>query len=492
VIAAPASRSVRLSALLAGFSPPWTGADPTVAGLALDSRAIQAGDCFIALQGSQRHGIAHLADALQRGAVAVVTDQVAGSNQDPSVPVVSIPALSSTIGEIAARFFDHPSERLRVIAVTGTNGKTTVANLCAQALSSAGHACGYVGTLGAGPLGSLVALGLTTPDAITLQRELRKLVDADFQAVALEASSHALAQSRLVGTSIDIAAFNGSLAAYAEAKKKLFAHAGLRHAVLNMDDDLGRRIYAELSPDIVPWHCSLLGSPPPSGSTHYAYATAIKYTATGTRIEIKTHLGGTAVESCLVGDFNAQNLLQVLAILLALDFPLAQAAGALSHVRPVVGRLESMVSGSHHPQIYVDYAHSPDSLERVLKVLRSFATGALICVFGCGGNRDRSKRPMMGAIAERYCDRVYLTADNPRDEHPGAITAEILTGFSAPEKAFLIEDRVVAIHAALDAAAPNDIVLIAGKGHETGQVIGAELVPMSDQMIVRDWLASQA
>ncbi|MGH8595581.1 MAG: glutamate ligase domain-containing protein, partial [Gammaproteobacteria bacterium] len=210
------------------------------------------------------------------------------------------------------------------------------------------------------------------------------------------------------------------------------------------------------------------------------------------RLPIHTHLGEARLETPLIGDFNAQNLVLVLAVLLTLNFPLAAAVNALSRLKSVSGRLEAFGGTERCPRIYVDFAHSPDSLERVLRVLRALSAARVLCVFGCGGNRDRSKRPLMGAIAERFADQVYLTADNPRDENPRVITSEILAGFTLPARVTVIEDRPAAISAALNAAAPDDIVLIAGKGHETEQEIAGRVIPMSDQALVRDWLAGHA
>lgn len=495
-------RSTPLSALLAGYVAAPLHSDPFIRGLALDSHQVLAGDCFFALQGAQSHGIAYVSEAITRGAVAVVMDEHTSPPTCLRVPVVPVHALNQRLGEIAARFFGHPSEDLTVIAVTGTNGKTTVANLCAQALSHLQYPCGYIGTLGAGTLEALTVIGLTTPDSITLQREFKKLVDANYRAVAMEASSHALAQSRLAGTAVDVAIFtglghdhldyHGNLASYGDAKRRLFEHRGLRHAVFNVDDAFGRRICTNLNPHILTWGCSLLGGSNRPASERYVCAKSIEYKVTGTRIEIATHRGDLEIASALVGDFNAQNLLVVLAVLLALNFSLQDAAAALGKVTPVVGRLESFGGTGTLPRIYVDYAHSPDSLERVLKVLRSFAPARVFTVFGCGGNRDRSKRPLMGVIAQRYSDHVYLTNDNPRDENPTLIVNEILAGLQSRRNTTVIEDRTIAVNTALDGASVNDIVLIAGKGHETGQVTGKRTVPFSDQTVVRRWIESRS
>ncbi len=441
---------------------PARTANPLVTGLALDSRRVVAGDCFVALAGAREHGLRHAAAAVAAGAVAVLTEDV---DLLPAlgVPVLRIAGLRARLGEIAARFYRDPSRRMTTIAVTGT--------------------------LGFGRFGALSPSVNTTPDPLTLQREFAALLAAGCTHVALEASSHALVQGRLTGLEIGAAVFtglghdhldfHGSLDAYLEAKIRLFSHPGLHTGIVNADDAHARRVAAAIDGNARCWRFST------RDRTADLVALAAECRATGSRLHVRTPLGEVEFGSALVGDFNVQNLLAALAALLAIGTPLAPAAEALSRAAPVRGRLEL---AAHEPRVYIDYAHSPDSLERVLVSLRALTSGRLICVFGCGGDRDATKRPLMGAIAERAADLVFITTDNARSEDPGAIAAAILGGMRRPAAARVELDRAAAIRAALAAARPDDSVLIAGKGHETTQTIGGDQRPFDDRAVVRDLL----
>jgi len=463
-------------------------ANPLVTGLALDSRGVAPGDCFVALAGAREHGLKHAAAAVAAGAVAILTE---GVDVLPAlgVPIVRIDGLRARVGELAARFHDHPARRMTTIAVTGTNGKTTVAHLCADALRRLHGASGYFGTLGGGRFDALTPSLNTTPDPITLQREFARLLDAGCRHVALEASSHALAQGRLNGLEVGVAVFtglghdhldfHGNLEAYVEAKRRLFSHPGLHTAIVNADDAQGTNILAGIAPGLRCWRFST------RDDAAEILALEVACSATGTRLRVRTPLGVADVDSALIGDFNAQNLLAALAALLASGVALGDAAAALSAAQPVRGRMEL---AAREPCVYVDYAHSPDSLERVLATLRALGAGRLLCVFGCGGDRDASKRPLMGAIAERDADLVFITSDNPRNEDPAAIAADILRGMQRPGRARVELDRLAAIRAALATAVPGDIVLVAGKGHETTQTMGAKALPFDDVAVVREVL----
>ena len=488
---------MRLSYLLAAEPIDIGAQDPVITGLALDSRKVRPGDCFFACGGTREHGNKYALDAVMRGAAAVITD--CDARISLSVPSLALSPLVPRVGAIAARFFGEPSNDLVTIAVTGTNGKTTVAHLCAQALNALGKRCAYVGTLGCGDLSSLASSnGITTPDPITLQAELRRFVNERFDYVAMEASSHALDQARLAGTALDIAIFTGlghdhldyhaSLDAYAEAKCKLFTHPGLTHAVLNVDDALSAKIIEELAPTTTLWTFSLK---PSTSRPRLLALRNLSYANRITTLEVDLDGQTLVVKTQLVGEFNVQNVLATLGALLAAEIPLADACRGIATARPVIGRLESFGGGIETPKIYVDYAHSPDSLARVLKVLRPFAAGRLICVFGCGGNRDTSKRPMMGAIAERLADIIIITDDNPRDESPQAIAAQILSGMTQPHLARVVHARADAIHLALSEASTDDVVLIAGKGHEDTQEVAGIKSEFSDQQVVREWLAGR-
>ena len=462
------------------------GANPLVTGLSLDSRAVAVGDCFFALAGTREHGMRHAAAAVAAGAVAVLTEQV-DVLPNLGVPVIRIDGLRDALGELAARFHGDPSRRMSTIAVTGTNGKTTVAHLCADALQRLHGQSGYFGTLGYGRFDARTPGPNTTPDPITLQREYARLADAGCRHVALEASSHALAQQRLnglrgggavfTGLGHDHLDFHGTLDAYLAAKARLFGHPGLHTAVVNADDPAAQRIVAALAPEARCWRFSVKGASP----AEFA-ARDVRCSATGSRVEVRTPWGETTIDSVLIGDFNVQNLLAALGALVATGTALDQAARALSAAAPVRGRMEL---AAREPCVYVDYAHSPDSLERVLATLRALTPGRVICVFGCGGDRDSTKRPLMGAVAERAADLVVITSDNPRSEDPAAIAADILRGMQRPDMARVELDRAAAIRCALAAAAPDDIVLIAGKGHETTQIVGGCVTAFDDVAVVR-------
>ena len=482
-MAMPAHAHMYLSDLVDGFGVVGA-ANPPVSGLALDSRGVRPGDCFIALAGAREHGIRFAAAAAAAGAVAVLTEEVDVLPR-VGIPVLRIERLRHHVGEIAARFFGHPARAMGVIAVTGTNGKTTVAHLCADALQTLHGQCAYFGTLGYGLFGSLAPSVNTTPDPVLLQRALAGLRDRGCAHATLEASSHALDQGRLSGLDVGVAIFtglghdhldyHGTLAAYGEAKQRLFTQAGLHTAIINADDPYAPNIRSAVAPGV---KVLSFGTHPSAD----LQAMAVETDGSASRLTVRTPAGVASFVSALVGDFNVQNLLAALGALLALGTPLAQAVEALAVARPVRGRLELAADA---PRVYVDYAHSPDSLARVLATVRALTAGRLFCVFGCGGERDTSKRPLMGAIAERDADRVIVTSDNPRSEDPAAIAAQIIAGMREPARAHIALDRAEAIAQALREAGPGDAVLIAGKGHETTQATGAHIAPFDDVAVVR-------
>jgi len=458
--------------------------NPPVSGLALDSRDVKPGDCFIALAGAREHGSRYAAAAAAAGAAAVLTEEIDVLPRI-RIPVLRIEKLRQHVGEMAARFYAHPARAMGVIAVTGTNGKTTVAHLCADALRALHGQCAYFGTLGYGMFGELAPSANTTPNPLLLQRVLADMRTRGCAHVALEASSHALDQGRLNGLDIGVAIFtglghdhldyHGTIAAYGEAKQRLFAHPGLHTAIINVDDAYAPVIHAAVAPGV---KVLTFGTQAAADLR----AIALETDGSGSRLTVRTPAGDANFASALVGDFNVQNLLAALGALLALGTPQSQAVDALSVARPVRGRLELAATT---PRVYVDYAHSPDSLARVLVTVRGLTAGRVICVFGCGGERDASKRPLMGAVAEREADRVIVTSDNPRSEVPAAIAAQIVAGMRAPTDALIALDRAEAIGMALREAGPGDAVLIAGKGHETTQTTGAETAPFDDVAVVR-------
>jgi len=488
-------RPISLAKLGAQLGPEHRWPDLEISGLAIDSRKVRSGDWFFALDGARENGLNFVHQAIANGAIAVAVDGDQATLALP-IPVIAIAQLREKLGLLASAFFGTPSKHLDVIAVTGTNGKTTVAHLCAQAMNVLGRKCGYVGTLGAGELSALKSTGVTTPEPCLLQQVMAELVAHDCDAVAIEASSHALAQSRLAGTLVRTAIVTGlghdhldyhrDRRAYFEAKKTLFQHPGLRNAVLNADDLMSAEIARALELEIAVTTFSL--QPRSAGVAATLQLNSATYSPRGSTLKLDASGVEVTLESMLIGDVNAQNLLAALCVLLGLGVSLDAAISALSAVKPVRGRLERLGGYNREPTIFVDYAHSPDSLERVLRILRAFRPKRLFCVFGCGGDRDRSKRPLMGRIASQCADEVVITTDNPRSEAPDAIARAIISGSSDPARFIVIHDRNEAIEAVLNLAGSDDIVLIAGKGHETEQEIAGKRIAQSDQAIVRAWL----
>ncbi len=460
-----------------------------VRALAVDSRHVQPGDAFIAWPGHALDGRQYVRQALAGGAVAslVEADGVEAFDFGEGAPVAALAGLKSSTGEIADAFYGQPSKRLHVVATTGTNGKTSTAWWTAQALSQLGRRCGVIGTLGVGePSSTITSTGLTTPDPVTLQQALRRFADAGFAACAIEASSIGIVEQRLAGTRIAVALFtnftqdhldfHGSMASYWEAKSALFDWPGLRAAVLNVDDPQGAALAERLrGPDC--WTYSVRGPA-------RLRAGGIAYRDGGLAFEVIEGDQRATVRSTLIGEYNVSNLLAVIGGLRALGVPLTEAAQACAVLTPVPGRMQRVEATRPGPEVVVDYAHSPDALEKALVALRPFATqrgGQLWCVFGCGGNRDTAKRPLMGGIAQRLADRVVLTSDNPRHEPPAFILLQIVAGLAgSQERVNVIEDRRKAIAHAVREAGANDVILLAGKGHEDYQEIAGQRLPFSD------------
>ncbi len=489
---APAT-GVPLGSLLQGMADLPARYDRRITGLALDSRTVRPGDLFFALVGGATDGRRFVEEALARRAAAVAQEAPAASLEARhGVPVIGVPGLDQQVGRVADRFYGHPSADLWVAGVTGTNGKTTVSHLVAQALGGEGSGprCGVVGTLGSGLFGELRPSRHTTPDAITLHRLLADLRGRGVRHVAMEVSSHALVQGRVNGVAFDVAAFtnltrdhldyHGSLEAYAEAKRRLFHFPGLKAAVVNLDDPLGASILARLDAGVDALGYSLAGAP-----RARVRARTLEVGPAGLRMEVSTPAGHGVLESPLLGRFNAGNLLAALGMLLTLRLPLPGLLAALGQARPVAGRMERHGGREGQPLVVIDYAHTPDALESVLATLREHCRGRLACVFGCGGERDRGKRPEMGAVAERLADEVLVTDDNPRREDPDLIVADILGGMARPERARVERDRARAIALAVAGAGAGDVVLVAGKGHEDYQEVNGQRRPYSDRAVVR-------
>ncbi len=481
---------ITLSQLLAGIASVPAQADRPVQALQIDSRQVTAGDVFVAMPGASADGRRFITDAVARGAAAVLVEDN-GALPDSRVPIMAVSKLRQRLGTIADRLYREPSRELVVVGVTGTNGKTTCTQLLAQALDAVGsrasaRRCGIIGTLGYGFYGALDASLHTTPDAISVHRLLGTFRQQGATHVAMEVSSHALDQGRVNAVRFAVAVFtnltrdhldyHGDMQRYGESKASLFRWPGLRAAVINADDDFGRALIAGM-PDEV----RVLGYGLKGGDVR---AREVKPTHDGLHLVVETPVGVATIESPLFGRFNASNLLAVLAVLLALDVPLAEAARRLTQAQAADGRTERFGGKSGRPLVVVDYAHTPDALEQVLKALREHTAGRLVCVFGCGGDRDRGKRPIMGRLAELLADEVILTDDNPRRESPAAILAEIRAGMSGAP--VMLHDRRAAIAAAIARAGAGDIVLVAGKGHEDYQEISGVRHPYSDRATVRE------
>lgn len=464
-----------------------------VRGLQVDSRRVKSGDLFLAAPGMVADGRDFIGDAVASGAKAIVYE-AGDSYKFPGAPVPSfaVSGLSQKIGIIADRFYDAPSRQLIVVGVTGTNGKTTCTHLLAQSLDQAPKHCAVIGTLGYGFPGALNTAIHTTPDVITVHRLLADYLAHGATYVAMEVSSHALDQGRVKGVAYSVAIFTNltrdhldyhrDMASYGLAKAGLFAVEGLKYAVINHDDDFGRNLLAGVSTHIKTLSYGINGGD--------IRAHNVRPSSAGLALSIATPYGETELHSPLIGRFNAYNLLAVLATLLALGVELEEAAARLSKAHAPTGRGERFGGMKGLPLVVVDYAHTPDALEQMLRALREHGRGKLWCVFGCGGDRDRGKRPLMGKVAERLADVVVLTDDNPRHESGDAIIADIRGGMRTTPQ--VIRDRRAATAAAINGAGEGDIVLIAGKGHEDYQQVGEARLPYSDRTAVRELLGVAA
>ncbi len=488
------AKGLLLGDLLAGLVDVGEYGRTVVTGIAIDSREVQAGDLFLAVSGVASHGMRYFDQAVKAGAAVVLVepagdwDRVRLSEMMATspVPLFMVSGLGGKAGILAARFFGQPAQSMRVIGVTGTNGKTSVTHFLADALSTRVSA-GIIGTLGNGLRGDLRTATHTTPDAVSVQAELARQQKLGVKAVAMEVSSHALDQGRVAGVPFHTAVFtnlsrehqdyHGSMQAYAEAKAKLFQRNGLMLAVINVDDPVGAHLLNDVSQRALAVAC---GTTP---TTHtladrFVRARSVKTEPAGVRISFDSSWGSGEIRSRLLGRFNAENLLLTLGVLLAWDMSLDVALDALRSLQPVDGRM-SLLGGQGKPRVVIDYAHTPDALEKVLSSLREHVRGRLICVFGCGGDRDAGKRPLMGAVACRLADQVLLTDDNPRGEDGQAIVNQILEGMKG-EAVSVQRDRAQAISEAISAAGKDDVVLVAGKGHEDYQLVGDLKLPFSD------------
>lgn len=488
----PASSGTPREMSATGFSPAWL-AQVKIRDLTADSREAGPERAFVAYPGGARDGRSFIADAIARGTPAVLWEREGFEWRDEwQVPNLGIAHLKEQASTIAGEVFGHPSRHLWMAGVTGTNGKTSTSQWIAQSLASRGRKSAVVGTLGMGMVGQLEPIANTTPDAIVLQRALKDALQAGATACAMEVSSHGLDQARVAGIKFDVALFtnltrdhldyHGNMEAYGAAKARLFDARGLRTAVVNIDDDFGRELDARLRARGLPVISYGVGA----GDLNAAIE---KLDTGGMAFTVTSDWGVASIQSPLLGRFNVSNLLGVLGVLLASDVPFDEAAVLLAELRSVDGRMQT-VGAAGQPNVVVDYAHTPDALEKALATLAATLRPGqkLICVFGCGGDRDRGKRPVMGEIAARLATRVIVTSDNPRTEAPHQIIDDILAGMGRVDR-LVIEDRRAAINAAVREAGPADVVLIAGKGHETYQEIQGVRHSFSDADVAREALS---
>jgi UDP-N-acetylmuramoyl-L-alanyl-D-glutamate--2,6-diaminopimelate ligase len=480
-----AAAALPLSELLASSS--CTGAGTMIGGIQLDSRKVSPGDLFLAMPGAMHDGRQFIEQAVANGAAAVVAEApVAGFVDEIPVPLVELPELRLEAGLLAARFYRNPSRDLHMVGVTGTNGKTTTSRLIAQLGRSLGKPCGVIGTLGATLEDDVVEAANTTPDAVAMQRQLGQWRDQGVFAVSMEVSSHALEQGRVNGVEFETAVYtnlshdhldyHGSMDAYGRAKLRLFTMAGLRHAVINIDDEFAPQVQAVVDPDVQVLTYSA------SGGAADVRVENPQFHSGGVRGELHSPWGSAQFNSPLPGDFNLANLAAAVSALALAGEELRAILEVVPRLQPVPGRMQA-IPNTLGLQVIVDYAHTPDALEQVLRALQPHVSGALVTVFGCGGDRDKTKRQLMGRVACELSDKVVVTSDNPRSESPADIVRDIASGCSGDYS--LVVDRAEAIAQALTDASAGDCVVIAGKGHEDYQIVDGQRLHFSDEAQAR-------
>lgn len=471
--------------------------DERVVGVAIDSRDVVASGLFIALPGLTCHGIDFLNAVVEKGPLAILIDaadpryddELRRYMQATPIQLIAMEGLREQAGEIAARFYQYPSQSMTLVGVTGTDGKTSVSQFIAACLDADGARAGVIGTIGNGLYGELAPATHTTPDVISLHRTFAALRQQQAEAVVMEVSSHALDQARVAGAAFDVAVltnlgrdhldYHGTIAHYQASKARLFQREEVRVIVVNADDAFGQQL-AQAAADKRVIRYSV-------DASIDADVSLLKQVLSehGMALEVATPLGHFAVEVPIVGEFNAVNLLTVIATLVALDMPLEMIRQRVSALLPVAGRMELFTTASD-VRVVVDYAHTSQALGAALQACRAHCQGTLTCVFGCGGDRDVGKRALMAKEAEQFADRVVVTDDNPRTESGDQIVADICKGFSQPTVAEIERDRATAIRHAVASAHAGDWVLVAGKGHEDYQVIGTQRIDYSDRAVVKE------
>lgn len=465
--------------------------DTVITGLVQDSRALRPGDAFVAIGGFGTHGLHFVDTARAAGASAILFEPPVPA-EIPVLPAdaIAVTGLRARMGAMADAFHGRPSRAMTMVGVTGTSGKTSTVQLLAQAFEAIGTRTGTIGTLGAGLHGAIAPTGFTTPLVLQTHALLAQLRDAGAQAVAMEVSSHALDQGRVDAVHYDVAVFtnlsrdhldyHGDMTTYGEAKARLFVREGLKAAVVNIDDAFGATLPARLASTVRAVRLSAAGH-----ADADIAARDVVLDADGLAFSLRIDGGWYPVRSPLLGRFNVDNLLVVAGVLLALGQATVTIVRVLETLQPIPGRMNRLGGGDAQPLVVVDYSHKPDPLEQALQSLRGHLTGELVCVFGCGGERDAGKRPQMAAIAEAQADRVIVTDDNPRRENGDAIVADILAGFTRPDAVVVERDRRRAITRAIGEARPGDIVLIAGKGHEPYQEIDGVQHAFDDRLVAQ-------
>jgi len=472
-----------LAELLRGYA---VAPETPVAGIASDSRVLKHGFLFLACEGVSSHGLDYLREAQAAGVCAVAWDSsTADAPDDIGIPMIAVENLAARLGDIANRFYGNPSSILKTIGVTGTNGKTTVAWLLAECLQQLDRRCGYLGTLGFGVDELHDAEGMTTPAAIELHGRLADFIDQGASHAALEVSSHALTQGRVDGVEFEAALFtnltrdhldyHGDMQSYFESKARLFMSYSSTYKIINLDSEFGVALAERCGQDVVTVSTQFNRV---ADGRSYVFVRSVIANENGSEITFSSSWGDGKFTLPLPGDFNVANAALVLAYLLAAGVDLEKACDVLRIVEAPPGRMQKVaMRGS---SVYVDYAHTPDAIESALRALRPHCRGKIWCVFGCGGDRDIGKRPLMGDLVERLADNVVVTTDNPRWEDPKKIIDEILAGFANSDHATVIEDRAAAIAWTIANAGPSDVVLIAGKGHEDYQEVEGKRHPFSD------------
>ncbi|WP_340619514.1 UDP-N-acetylmuramoyl-L-alanyl-D-glutamate--2,6-diaminopimelate ligase [Xenorhabdus siamensis] len=463
--------------------------------MTLDSRKAAAGDLFVAVKGHQTDGRKYIPQAIAQGVTAVIAEAKGkadnGTIQEMhGVPVIYFDDLNNKLSKLAGEFYQHPGNKLKLVGVTGTNGKTTTTQLLAQWSQALGETSAIMGTVGNGLLGMTVPSENTTGSAVDIQLDLQQLVDQQATFAAMEVSSHGLVQGRVAALPFQAAVFtnlsrdhldyHGDMKNYEEAKWLLFSNHEVKQKIINADDEVGLK-WLSCLPEAVA--VTMENRLPERWQGRWLSAEEIRYHDKGASIAFTSGWGAGTIESPLMGAFNVSNLLLALATLLSLQYPLEKLLKTAACLMPVCGRME-VFSASGHPTVVVDYAHTPDALEKALVAARLHCKGQLWCVFGCGGDRDKGKRPLMGGVAEQEADRVVVTDDNPRSEEPQSIVADILAGFINPGSAMVIHGRVEAVTSAIMQAGEEDVVLVAGKGHEDYQLVGNRRLDYSDRLTV--------